>query len=161
MADPDGGVVLQGSVQAGLETPESDIDLTVVIGDDDEPRFNEFINGENSMAMIRVVEPRFDVNVDIHWRPHASFHHQLTEHGAEDWFIFSFGEILHDPLGLATSCQEMGRAFFDKNVNFATAWREQIEEVRRHKADSTHVLEYPRWPDFSRRLAGLDKVWPS
>ena len=36
-----------------------------------------------------------------------------------------------------------------------------LEEVRRHKADSTHVLEYPRWPDFSRRLAGLDKVWPS
>ena len=151
--DPHCGIMLQGSVSRGTERSDSDLDLTVVFGDVQKMHFNELIRPDNQFGMSRVVVQ--SINIDINWYYATDLKRILQQDGACDFFIFSLGEIVHDPLQLASSCQSAARAFFTEHPLIAAAWEKQNEAVRRSKSDPLYKLEYPRWPAFSKYLLAL------
>lgn len=158
-ADPQCGIVLQGSVQHGLEREWSDIDLTVVVSPEflAAPRHNRLITPENAGRMIRVCDEATQLNIDINWYDAAQLRTDFETKDAKHFFIFCYGEILHDPLGLAAACQKAGRRYFDTHPVVAEAWVKQNAELRRRKLDPGYPLEYPRWwPEFAMLLASLD-----
>ncbi len=152
------GIVLQGSVRNHVERPESDIDLTVVLSENDatEQIYNRLITRKNNGEMIRVLDANSQINIDINWFVASRLKAQFETKGAKHFFIFTYGEILHDPAGLAEDCQKAGRVYFDAHPAVADAWRKQNEALQRHKHDPSYQLEYPRWPDFGKHLARID-----
>ena len=152
------GIVLQGSVRNNVERLESDIDLTVVfsVSDTSTLNYNRLITRKNNGEMIRVLDESTQINIDINWYLAAKLKQEFETRGAMHFFIFTYGEILHDPMGLAAECQNAGRRYFEAHPAVAAAWRNQNEALQRHKHDPSYPLEYPRWPDFGKLLARLD-----
>lgn len=158
MREPAAGIVLQSSVARGTERPDSDVDLTVVTSRDVGADGNELINGTNRGGMIRA--RRSGIDVDVNRETHAALRDRFLRRGAADWYIFSHGEVLRDPAGLAQDCRALGWAWFARHPRVAAAWEEQNREVARRKADPAHPLRFPTWPDFSRHLATLVDAGP-
>jgi len=152
--DRDAGIVLQGSVAFGTERPGSDVDLTIVTNGDPLSE-NDLINRTNRGSMIRARLPNIEVDIDINWESFARLEARFLSSGAMQWYIFSHGEVLHDPLGLARRCQSIGREYFERNPRLATAWKIQNAEVAKKKRSPDHVLQYSTWSDFARYLETL------
>jgi hypothetical protein len=157
-ADPLCGIVLQGSVAKRRERPESDIDFTVVLNDRDvnSIRYNRLINPANHGGMIRVRDEVLGLNIDINWRFASSLAADIEQHGAREWFIFTYGEVLHDPKGLARHCQQAGRKYFDAHPRVFQAWTEHSEIYYQHKLDPGMPIKYPRWGDFAAYLKTIE-----
>jgi hypothetical protein len=145
-ADPLCGVVLQGSVAAGCERPDSDIDLFVVCSTTT-PRFNDYIQSDNRGNM-RAKGPIEGIIVDIGWECCESLATTIERKGAAGWFMFSQGIIIHDPQGLAKRCQDAMHAWFEENPSIARAWAKQQQDVRSRKVHPDHPMEYPTFHDF-------------
>ncbi len=153
--DPNCGIQLQGSVARGEEQPESDIDLTVILRDITDIRYNELITPDNHPGMIRVYHAEFDVNIDINWEFASRLNVSLTTHGAAGWYIFSQGRPIYDPLGLAKQCQNQMLLWFNAHSSIAQAWEKQHNEVHKQKKNPHHKLEFPTFADFHSHLKDL------
>ncbi|MHC5036245.1 MAG: GNAT family N-acetyltransferase [Planctomycetota bacterium] len=161
-ATPNGGIMLQGSVRDGTEREDSDIDITIVVPDDGVIAHNKFVNPENQGQMIRAFHR--GIPIDINWFTHAQMTGIFRERGAHGFFLFSNGEILSDPLGLAEACQALAGKYFDEHPDIKEAWVRQHEAVRKSKTDPTVKLKHPKWQDFMaslRPLLGLDNPSPT
>ena len=73
-------------------------------------------------------------------------------HGAMDWYMYTQGEGVHDPGGLASTCKASAWGFFAEHPKLLQAWREQTDTLRRHRLDPSVPLQFPRQPDFVEHL---------
>ena len=154
-ADPDCGVVLQGSVADGCERPDSDIDLFVVCSTTN-PNLNDYIQSDNRGNM-KAKGPTEGIVVDIGWEYCEALAGTIQKNGAAGWFMFSQGRIVRDPKGLARRCQDAMHAWFKAHPTIAQAWAKQHEDVRRRKTDPSHPLAYPTFHDFFAHVRELQK----
>ncbi|MDP8252867.1 MAG: nucleotidyltransferase domain-containing protein [Candidatus Kaelpia aquatica] len=154
-ADPDCGVVLQGSVADGCERQDSDIDVFVVCSTA-RPNMNDYIQGDNRGNM-RAKGPIEGIIVDIGWEYCESLAGTIQKEGAAGWFMFSQGIITHDPQGLARRCQDAMRAWFEANPTIARAWGKQQRDVRSRKVNPSHPMEYPTFHDFFVHVRELQR----
>jgi len=149
--DPACGIVLFGSVAAGRERPESDLDLLVVGHQYKEIRFADFrvVHEENGMGLVRGhIE---GITVDLACWPAGLLARSMTA-TPYMFYPFSLGKILHDPDGLARQHVQTARDYFHANRDIADAWAEQLAKFRRHQLDRSYELEFPEWGDFVKHL---------
>jgi len=151
-ADPDCGIMLQGSVAAGCERPTSDFDFYVIVRNADTVAFNRFITPQNQGGM-KLVDSRFEgIAVNIGWSGVEGVLRSVEQEGAGGSWMFYCGEIVHDPKGLAKRCWDAMDHWFQKHPRILHAWREQQEEVRRAKAEPAYALRFPTFADFYRHM---------
>jgi predicted nucleotidyltransferase len=156
-ADPNCGVLLQGSVARGDERPESDIDLTVVLSISEPLAYNEVIARENRYGMIRIHLDEWDVDVDVNWLTADELLEIVRTRGATDWWMFYRGAAVHDPAGHAGRCHEAISNWFDRNPNVADAWSLQQAEVEKRKLDPGHPIRFETQPAFCAHLREIAK----
>jgi len=145
------GVVLLGSVAAGTERPDSDLDFFVVMTQEGELKIpnTKIIDEEKGMQLIEThVE---GIKVHFAFWPADSFGKALDEE-PHVYYPFIRGVILSDPAGIAERYQQIARDYFDKNPAIVEAWEKQLEKVRRHRLDPGYKLEFPEWGDFAEHV---------
>ncbi|MFC1735854.1 hypothetical protein ACFL1X_07035 [Candidatus Hydrogenedentota bacterium] len=155
-ADPNYGIVLQGSVADCCEKPDSDLDLFVVCGSAS-PRFNEFIQSDNRGNM-RAKGPVEGIKIDIGWEEVEFLVSSIEQDGAAGWYMFSQGKIIHDPAGLAKRCHDIMNRWLGHNPIIAKTWAEQHAEVRKKKMDSSYELRFPTFADFYKHVRELQRL---
>ena len=138
---PGCGILVAGSVQRGEERPDSDLDLFVVFP------------GDGRLGLTHETSPE-GVKIDLAVFPEDAFLRQLPAEWFNFW-MFSRAEVVHDPAGIAGRCRDLARARFRERPDVDAAWERQFAEVRRHKADRSHALEFWTWDDFSRHIREL------
>ena len=152
--EPECGIVLIGSVSSGYERPESDVDLFVVTRGSERLPIpdSKVLHEEEGMTLV---ESQVD-GLIVHfacWPAYALARSlAATPHV---FYPFSQGEILIDPAGLAHKHQDIAREYFKGNPRIAKLWAKQLGELRRHKLDPSHKLEFPEWGDFARHLEAV------
>jgi len=149
-ADPDCGIVVQGSVAEGSERPDSDLDLFVVCSTS-QPAWNDLIQQDNCGRM-RIKGPVEGIELDIGWQEVEKLASTVKQNGAAGWWMLSQGAITRDPAGHARRCQTLMRDWFATHPHVTAAWAKQQEEVRKRKRDPNYPLEYPTFQEFYRHL---------
>lgn len=138
---PGCGVLVAGSVQRREERPDSDLDLFVVFP------------GDGQLGLTHETSPE-GIKIDLALFPEDAFRRQVESEWFNFW-MFSRAEIVHDRTGIAKRNQDIVLAYFSRHPNIDSAWVEQMEEVRRHKADRSYIPEFPTWGDFSQHVSTL------
>ncbi len=138
---PDCGILVSGSVQRGEERPDSDLDLFVVFA------------GDGQLGLTHE-ESTEGIKIDVALFPEEAFRCQVDTEGFNFW-MFARAEIVHDPSGIAKRNQDIALAYFRNHPDVDAAWDNQLQEVRRHKADQSYIPEFPTWEIFSKHVSTL------
>jgi hypothetical protein len=131
------------------------VDLTVVLNNPENMKYNEIITEGNHGPMIRVHLEAFDVNVDVNWLSASELRAHVAEHGAADWYMFLNGKAIHDPRDIAKDCRNEIRGWFEAHPQIFEAWERQQAEVEKRKRNPEYPLEFPTQPGFLKHLRGM------
>jgi len=147
--DPDSGCFLFGSVAAGTEKPDSDIDLQVIV------KTGTQIDGvalESDEGYIKIDELD-GVLLDLVFWPVSAIEQRVAHDEAAILYLLTRGKIIRDPRGIAKYYQVVLERHFERNDAVRTAWENQMALYGKYKSDPTFPLEFPKWNKFA---LGLD-----
>jgi len=137
-AYPRCAMLLGGSVSAGEERPNSDLDLFVVFEGDGAIRLDQ-------------ESQRNGVALDTCYLPTEGFWAAWTEKPYNFW-MFAWADILVDPTGIGKACQEPARQYVLDHPAITRLWETQTADFKRHRQDPTHPLDFATWDTFAQHL---------